>query len=414
MPLTAALLTIGDEILIGQIVNTNAAWLGERLAESGVDVVRSVTVGDHASTIRAEIEASMRAADIVIATGGLGATHDDVTKHALADVFGVELREDPEVLARLRARWARMGRHLPERSRPMATLPVGFEALPNEVGAAPGLWHEAAGCIVVATPGVPHEMRHLFDAHVAQRLLARAGAGAALRRTLRTVGVGETELAEQLGELADGLGRDFDLAYLPGAGDVRVRLTVRGASAEDAHARLDALDAALRERWGDAVYGTNDEALEAVVGRMLAARGWTIATAESCTGGAIASALTDVPGASTWVLGGVVAYSNDVKMEALGVDAALIERDGAVSERVAVAMAEGVRERTGADVGLAATGIMGPGGGTPDKPVGTVWIGLATASGVDARRYVFGGSRAHNKQRTVTAALDRVRRAITT
>ncbi len=412
--MTGHLLTVGDEILLGQIVDTNAAWLGERLAQAGLDVRRSETVGDdHGEIVRALTRAYADGADVVVVTGGLGPTHDDVTKAAVAEVFDRALTFRPDVLERIEARYAGRNRTMPAIGRVMAEVPDGFEALPNPKGSAPGLWGQRVADgrtqIVAVMPGVPHEMKAIAHAEVLPRLVERQD-GVVLSRTLLTVGRGESDLSGMIAETAGALPDGLRLAYLPSLGSVRIRVTARGHDRDAAQASLDVACDAIRETLGTLVFGEGDETLEGVVLELLAEAGRTLATAESCTGGAVAARFTSVPGASRVVLGGVVAYGNAVKRDVLGVAAEAIEADGAVSEAVALQLAAGVRARLGADVGIATTGIAGPTGGTPDKPVGTVWLAYDDGATQRAVQLHLTQDRAVNIALTTTAALDMVRR----
>ena len=422
--MTAVLLTIGDEILLGQIVDTNAAWLGERLAASGVELVRHETVRDTEPAIRAALVRAFApgeggGAGLVVATGGLGPTTDDVTREATAAHWGVAVRQHPGIEDHLRALFAARGRAMQPVVLRMAGVPEGFDVLDNPVGTAPGLWGERDGPHgrerIVLVPGVPREMAAIWDASVAARVAALA-TGAVVSRTLVTAGFGETDLAARHGDLSDVLVSDdraaLGIAYLPGLGTVRLRVTARGPDAAVARARVDAAAERLRERLGDAVFGEGDATLEGVVLGGLVARGLTVATAESCTGGSVAARLAAVPGASRAFAGGVVAYDNAVKTGLLGVPEALIRAHGAVSEAVVRAMAEAVRERVGASVGVATSGVAGPTGGTPEKPVGTVWIAAAWPGGADALRLHLTQDRAVNIGLSTAAALDLVRRRV--
>ena len=423
--MTAVLLTIGDEILIGQIVDTNAAWLGERLAASGVDLLRAETVRDTEAAIRGALERAFAPgegrADLVVATGGLGPTTDDLTRDAVAAHFGVGVRQDPAVEARLRALFAARGREMQPVVLRMAGVPGGFSVLDNPVGTAPGLWGERAGPHgterVVLMPGVPREMAAIWAGSVAARVDALAG-GAVVSRTLVTAGYGETDLAARHGDLADVLVSDrrarLGIAYLPALGTVRLRVTARGPDRQAAAERVDRSIERLRERLGEAVFGEGDATLEGVVLDGLVARGLTLATAESCTGGAIAARLTSVAGASRAFVGGVVAYDNRVKTDLLGVPEAALREHGAVSEAVVRAMAEGARQRLGADVGVATSGVAGPGGGTPEKPVGTVWIAVAGPGGTDAVLLRLSHDRGVTIGLSTVAALNLVRRRVLT
>ena len=417
--MTGHLLTVGDEILLGQIVNTNAAWLGERLAGAGVDLRRAETVGDDAGAIRTALErAYADGAAVVVVTGGLGPTHDDVTKAAVAQVFGRALEFHQDLLDAIDARYTARGRTMPAIGRVMAEVPAGFDVLDNPKGTAPGLWGERepggrrsprAGRreVVVVLPGVPYEMEAITEASVLPRLRDLQD-GVVLSRTLLTVGKGESDLAGMLDGWAAPPG--LALAYLPSLGTVRLRVTARGPDRDAAQALVDEAAGAIRGRLGTLVFGEGATTLEAVVNDLLAERGRTVAFAESCTGGAVAARVASVPGASRVLRGGVVAYDNAVKADVLGVASATLDAHGSVSEATALEMARGVRSRLGADVGVATTGVAGPGGGTPEKPVGTVWLAYVDGEGERAVRLQLTRDRAVNVGLTTTAALDLLRR----
>ncbi len=405
----AILLTIGDELLSGTTVNTNAAWLGAELTGQGIAVVRMEAVGDDPEAICQALRRARAQAEVVILCGGLGPTHDDRTRQALADCLNRPLQLRPELLAQIEAYFKRRGRAMPERNRVQALVPEGFEPIPNPVGTAPGLWLEDEAGIVAVLPGVPHELQVMMRQTVLPRLEQRPGRPILLQRMLITAGIGESDLQQQLAGVASLLDESTRLAYLPGPYGVRLRLTVKAPTTKVAQERLAALESFLLERIGERFVGFDEETLEVVVGRLLQELRATVAVAESCTGGHLADCITNVSGASTYFRGGVVAYDNTVKVEVLGVDPEVLGREGAVSEAVAIQMAQGVRERLGAQVALATTGIAGPTGGTPDKPVGTVWIGLADAHVAFARRYYLPDERRRFKQRATAAALDLLR-----
>jgi nicotinamide-nucleotide amidase len=408
----AQLLTIGDELLIGQTTDTNAAWLGDRLSRLGVRMTRTVTVGDARAAIVRELDRAYEEARLVICTGGLGPTHDDLTRSVVAEYFDAPLQTDPEVLDRVHRYYDRRDRDVPPSVSALARRPEGFEPLENPVGAAVGLWHEAAdGRRIALLPGIPEEMTAIFEASVQPRLQQLPGVGEVRHRTLVTAGIGETDLQEKLGDLSDALGEDVSLAYLPSTSGVRLRLSADVGQVE-ADARLNEVEAVIRDRAGAHVIGTGDDTLEEVLGDTLRAHDATIASAESATGGLIGHRLTGVSGSSDYYLGSVVAYANSAKQAVLGVDEAAIREHGAVSEAVALRMAEGVRERLSTTVGVSTTGIAGPTGGTPDKPVGTVWVGYADASGGHARRYQFVEDRTLNKKLFASAALEQARRGL--
>ncbi len=402
------LLSIGDELLLGDIVDTNAAWLSRRLGEIGVRIVRRATVGDDEDAIAEAVRQALDRTGAVVCTGGLGPTEDDLTRQAVARVFGRPLRVDEDSLARIRARFAQLGREMPERNRVQAELPEGATVLPNDWGTAPGFAVEDdAGRFVVVLPGVPREMERIVDAHVIPFLRRRwpEGARPLVHRVIRTTGIAESVLADRIADVADAI-RPITVAYLPRVTGVDLRLTSWGAlAASDAARRLDEAEAALRERLGGYVYGTDGDDLAAVVGAALRSRGLTLALAESCTGGLIAKRITDIAGSSEYFLGGFVTYSNDSKQQLLGVQATTLAAHGAVSEQTAREMAAGARRVIGADVALGVTGIAGPGGGSAEKPVGTVWIGIAGANAVEARLFRFLGERDEIRERAAQAAL---------
>ena len=414
----AHLLTIGDELLIGQTTNTNAAWLGESLSRIGVRVDRSVTVGDEADAMRREIDRAYESARLLITTGGLGPTHDDVTKNVVADYFEAPLVTDEKLLSRIQQYYERRGRDMPDEVKQLAQVPEGFDLLENPVGTAAGLWYSdpSGERLLAVLPGVPQEMKSIYDAAVEPRLLSRADLQDLAHRTLLTTGIGESDLQAQIGDLSSVMDDDLRLAYLPSTSGVRLRLTAYGDDREEAEARLDELEAVLRNRVGKYIFGTGKETLEGVLGDMLRERGLTVATAESATGGLIGHRITGVPGSSDYYWGSVVAYANDVKVSMLGVSEGDLIAHGAVSEPVAVQMARGVKDRLGTDVGVSTTGVAGPGGGSEEKPVGTVWIGYARGYGDDeathAVRLQLTQDRDLNKELFATSALEMIRRQL--
>ena len=408
--LTASIVTVGEELLIGQVLDTNAAYLASELTQLGIPVVRSLTVGDDKEAIRGALAEGMQHARITVLTGGLGPTPDDVSRQAAAALIGSKLSVDTAVLAAIKRRFALLGRDVPAGSERVASVPDGFEVLPNSKGTAPGLWYEGDnGNIVVLLPGVPHEMRAIFSEHVIPRIRALSGRTVIEQRTLLTAGVGETTVQRQIEAVSHLFDPGVVVAYLPRLHGVRIRLTVTG---EEASARLDAAERCVRVKLGAAVYGCDDDTLEGVVGHLLKWRGLTVAVAESCTGGLVLHKLTNMSGSSSYVMGGVVAYSNAVKQHQLGVGGDTLEQFGAVSEPVAMQMAEGVRARLGSDLGLSVTGIAGPSGGTEEKPVGTVWIGYADGSGIRAVKHQFGRGRRRNKEKSAIAAIDFMRQLL--
>jgi nicotinamide-nucleotide amidase len=414
--MNAHVLTIGDELLIGQTLNTNATWIGEQLDHAGIDVVAMSTVGDDKGVIQSALQMALRDADLIVITGGLGPTHDDITKIAIADFFLIDLEFRKDLYDRVAEMFARRGRIMPESNRSQAEVPTGAEALENRVGTAPGIWleREVLGRprIIVLLPGVPYEMKVLMQEHVLPRLSVNRGVRAIYHRTLQTTGIAESSLAEKLWGIEPFISDGLRLAFLPSPSGVRLRLTGAGQDRDQVDEKLDRFEAFVREQAGDYVFGVGDETIEAVVGHMLLEKGLTLALGESCTGGAVLDRLTNIPGSSSYVKGGVTAYSNEVKMKVLGVQAESLKNHGAVSERVAIEMAIGVRRLVDADIGMSTTGIAGPTGGTADKPVGTVWIGYADDRREFAVSMRFGTDRVQNKERSSAALLDVLRREL--
>ena len=413
----ASIITIGDELLIGQVVNTNAAWLGNALSEIGVGVESIISVGDSVSAITETLDDGLSKYDLIIITGGLGPTHDDITKTVISDYFGAPLEYHEEIYLEIKRRFDARSIPLSLSNKSQAMIPAGFEILPNPIGTAPGMWHNVSKGSsvrhVVVLPGVPQEMKVLMTDSVLPRLDRSDGIERIERRTILTTGIGESNLSELFGDLTSFLDDNVKLAYLPSLQGVRLRLTAFLTRDPNASERMRRLEAHIDEKAGRHIFGSGTETLAEVTGRELAKRGLRVAVAESCTGGLVLSHLTDVPGASSYVLGGVVAYDNDIKIRLLGVNASLIETHGSVSQQVAAEMAKGVREKFTSHIGLATSGIMGPGGGTEGKPVGTVWIGLSDGRGTTATLLQLEKNRAMNKERSVTAALNMLRLRLT-
>lgn len=408
------LVTIGDELLLGFTVDTNAAHLARHLADIGVEIERRTTIGDDGALIAATVREALERTGAVITTGGLGPTSDDITKPSIAAIFGRAMRFDDEHFAWMADRWrTRFGREIPSANRQQAMIPEGATKLRNNHGSAPGIWLEdERGRWVAMLPGVPREMRGMLDDTLLPLIRARVAGDRVVRsRTLRTTGMAESLIAERVDAIAGGV-PDVSLAYLPNVDGVDLRVTVRGAAAADADRRLDAAAARLRATFDADIYGEGDADLAAVVLATCRARGLSIAVGESCTGGLVGERLTRIPGASEVFVGGVIAYANAIKTSLLGVPAELIDAQGAVSEPVARAMAAGARQRTGASIGIGITGIAGPDGGTPEKPVGTVWIAADVAGQVRAAPLHAWGDRQEIRQRAAQAALNLVRKML--
>lgn len=404
--MNAEVITVGNEILTGQVVDTNAAFLGRRLEEMGVSPEWITSARDHGEAIRQALRNALERAALVIVTGGLGPTHDDVTKEACAAFFHRALRLDDALFEQIKDRFARRGLQMPEVNRNQALVPEGATVLPNDQGTAPGLYIESNGSHIFLLPGVPREMRGLFEERVVPILTRVCPSQVIKHRILRTTGISESGLFERLGSIAE----HDSLAFLPQGTGVDVRITLQGTDDEALEEKLHAIEGEIRARAGEFIYGVDGELLERVVGQHLRKQGWKIAVAESCTGGLIASRLTDIPGSSDYFERGIVAYSNRSKSELLDVPEGTLAEHGAVSEQTASAMAAGVRARSDADIGLAVTGIAGPSGGTPEKPVGRVFVGLSTEEETCTQPLQLTGNRLIIKQRTAQAALEMVRR----
>jgi nicotinamide-nucleotide amidase len=405
----AEIITIGDEILIGQIVDSNSAWIAAELNLIGVKIGRIVSISDDACEIKDALDSGFERSDLLIVTGGLGPTKDDITKTTLAEYFNDELVLSEEVLAQVTALFARFGRELTELNRKQALVPSKCIPIKNDLGTAPGMWFDNNGKAVVSLPGVPYEMKGLMEKEVLPLIQEKYRLPAIVHKTVLTHGMGESWLSEQISDWEDGLPKHVKLAYLPSPSRVRLRLS---ASGDDANALLleveDQIEA-LKELIPQLIYGYDDDTLEQEVGKLLKEHNATLSTAESCTGGGIAASLVSVAGSSEYFLGSTVAYSNSVKEEVLGVPADLIDRHGAVSEEVVIQMAEGARNLMRSDYAISTSGIAGPGGGTVAKPVGTVWIGMSGPSRTVTKKFLFGDVRERNIERTIATALNLLR-----
>lgn len=412
----AEVLTIGDELLRGEIVDSNKSFLSDRLLALDIQTHFHSSVRDDRDDMRDAFRRAIGRADVVLVSGGLGPTRDDLTTEVLAETLGLDLVRDDASLEAIRAFFANVGREMARNNEKQAWFPRGADVLANPIGTAPGFMVAAEGALVFCMPGVPRELHRMMDEQVLPRIAARrsavAGGPSIVVRAalLRTFGIGESSLDAELADIANE--SDVALGFRTAFPDNYLRPLARAATVAEAEEKLAHLCAAVRERLGAVVYGEGDDTLEVVVVRALRERGLTLATAESCTGGSIAAKLTDVPGSSACFRGGVVAYANDAKVALLGVDAGVLAEHGAVSEPVARAMAEGARARFGADLALATTGISGPDGGTEEKPVGLVYIALASERGTYCDRFVFPLDRARHRQLTTHTALDWVRRSL--
>ena len=401
----AEIITIGDEILIGQIVDTNSAWLGTVLNEEGIEVTRINSISDTPEAIIEAVEGLYPETQLVIMTGGLGPTKDDLTKQTLANYFGSEMVFRDDVWEHIVQLFKGFGREPVERNKQQAFVPEACEVLFNHKGTAPGMLFRKGNVRIVSLPGVPYEMKGLVSNELLP-LLREEIDYQIIHKTLFVVGVPESVLADKIEPFDSEFPGSIKLAYLPRPGMVRLRLTSRGKRSDDLQVDIDAATAVLRKALGDDLMDGSSKPIERYVGMLLQEKGLTVGTAESCTGGGIAAALVNVPGSSAYFEGGLVAYSYGIKETLLGVDHATIVEKGAVSEEVVRQMSEAARKNLGVDFAVAVSGIAGPGGGTPDKPVGTSWISIAGPERTITEKFVFGKVRERNIQKTIFAALN--------
>jgi nicotinamide-nucleotide amidase len=399
--ISAELLTIGDEILYGQIVDTNSQWMSVELSNAGIKVIRKTTVGDVESEILTALAEAEKRADIILITGGLGPTSDDLTKPCLARYFNCEIRIHEEALAEVTAFFESRGRELTELNRMQAALPTACEKITNPIGTAPGMWFEKGDKVFMSMPGVPHEMKRMMTERVIPKLKAKYKLPVIHHMVIRTIGLGESFLA--------ALPAHIKLAYLPSLGEVKLRLTGMGDSLATLQQETTILAGQLKDRIGQFIYGYGEEPLEIVIGKMLRTRNLTLSMAESCTGGYLSHLITSVPGSSDYFIGSMVPYAYEVKMRQLGVKPEILEKHGAVSEPTIIEMANIVRAKFNTDIGVATSGIAGPGGATPEKPVGLVWIAYSDKHQTVTRKLQLSTDRMINIRLASAAVLNLIR-----
>jgi nicotinamide-nucleotide amidase len=404
----AEIIAVGTELLLGQIANTNARFLSEKLAELGIDVFWHVTVGDNAVRLAEAFKQALSRADLVIFSGGLGPTMDDLTKETVSDVLEMPLVIDREWETRVEQIFAKLGRRMADSNRKQAMIPQGGQILDNKAGTAPGIWISLDQQSVILLPGPPRELEPMFLEEVAPRLAALTSGPVIVSRVLRVVGLGESAMEEVITDLVSSQNNPT-IAPLAQQTEVHLRLTAKADTQDEAARLLDGLDVKLRERLGLAVLERDEETIMKAVANQLIRKKMTLATAESCTGGLLSHMLTNVPGSSAYFLQGTVVYSNRAKMELLGIRPEMLREHGAVSEETARAMAESARRRASSDLAVAITGIAGPDGGTEEKPVGLVYIALAAPDHTDCRRFNFWGKRENIKEWAAVTALNMVR-----
>jgi nicotinamide-nucleotide amidase len=405
----AEIIAVGSELLTPDRVDTNSLFLTAQLNRLGIEVTRKTVVGDELAALRGAFADAIGRAELVISSGGLGPTEDDRTREAVADLLGRKLSRDPAVMSTIEARFRQLGRAMSEVNKRQAMVPEGATVLENGRGTAPGLWLEARGHIVILLPGPPHELKAMFGAQVEQRL-ARLSTGIRLvARELRIAGMGESDVDQRIAPIYTRH-NDVQTTILTAPGEIQVHLRAWSTDVPAAERVLQQIEESIGLALGEAVFTTQGESMEEVVARELTMQHATIATAESCTGGLLAERLTRIAGSSVYFLGGVVSYSNLLKSAWVDVPPEIIESRGAVSAEVAIALADGIRRRTGATLGVGITGVAGPTGGTPEKPVGTVHIAIADASGSKERGVLFPGDRERIRWQASQTALDLVRR----
>jgi nicotinamide-nucleotide amidase len=408
----AEIITIGDELLIGQVVDTNSAWMAQRLNEIGIKVKQITSVSDDEQHIINALNEARQRADIILMTGGLGPTNDDITKYTLCKYFKSNLRFDEEAFLNVERIFKARGREVTETNRKQAEVPEKCDVIQNPNGTAPGMWFDIRNIIYVSMPGVPHEMMPMMENFVLPKLKSRFNVNRIFHRTVLTQGIGESFLADKIKTWESNLPSHIRLAYLPSPGTVRLRLSAEGEDETEIKQEVNMQVEKLQPLISDFIYGYNEDSLEELVGELLRKNNATLSTAESCTGGYIAHRITTVPGSSDYYIGSMIAYSNSIKENYLDIPKTLIEKHGAVSEEVVRAMAKSVKEKFKTDYSIAVSGIAGPGGGTAEKPVGTVWLAIASKEKIFSKRLLLGAKRNRVIMETSLHALNYLRKII--
>lgn len=408
------IITIGDEILIGQIIDTNSAWMAQQLNLIGANIEQITSISDTKEAIQSAMKSSSQFADIVLITGGLGPTKDDITKKAMAEYFGVEMIFHKPTWERIERLFQKWGRNTTPAHREQSYMPENATILKNKMGTAPGMWFEFDNTVFVSMPGVPYEMEYLMEFEVLPKLNARFKSKPIAHRTILTVGEGESRIAARVEAIESGLPSHIKLAFLPNLGNVRLRLSGTSDDETILHQELDDFKAAIEKLIPELIYGYENDNLEAAIGRMLKERNLTIATAESCTGGFVAHKLTSVAGSSAYYWGSVIAYDNQVKIKQLGVSEATLKAHGAVSEQTVIEMVKGAITLLETDIAVATSGIAGPGGGSEEKPVGTIWIAVGNKDRIQTKLVKAGKNRLKNIEYASVYALSEVRQFLLT
>jgi nicotinamide-nucleotide amidase len=403
----AKILTIGDELLIGQVIDSNSAWLGAQLEAVNIKVTEIRSIEDDEATIIKNLEETLAQSDVILITGGLGPTKDDVTKKAIANFLGVDLEFRDDIYERMAKLFKKLGITIKESHRSQAYVPEGCFVIENKMGTAQGMWMEKDGKVIISMPGVPYEMKYIMENGGLKKLLELSNGNRIYHRTIMTAGWGETMIEEAITDLIASLPKHIKIAYLPGLGRVRVRIS---SSLGDSNAEVIEVSNRIVDKLGNIVFGYDDIALEEALGKILIEKGMTIGTAESCTGGNIAKMITNIPGSSSYFQGSIIAYSNTIKEKLLDVSPATLKNHGAVSEETVKEMVAGAIETLGVDVAIATSGIAGPGGGTPNKPVGTIWMAVGDQGKIVTRKLQLTKNRIKNIEYTSIAALNMSRK----
>jgi nicotinamide-nucleotide amidase len=408
----AIIITIGDELLIGQTVDTNSAWIGSELSNAGFDIFRKISIHDNREDIIYALNEAAGKADVALITGGLGPTSDDITKQTLCEYFDTFLVTNDTVLNMIEMMLRKRNYAMNDNNKRQAEVPESCRVLTNATGTAPGMWFEKDNTIYISMPGVPYEMKYIMNEHVLPELKKRFTTQNIIHRNIMTYGTFEADLAERLTDFEAGLPRNIKLAYLPSSGVIKLRFTGTGMNRDSLTSMINEQVNHLYSIIPDLIYGENEETLEMVIGKLLMSKNSDVCTAESCTGGTISKMLTAIPGSSAYFTGSVISYSNSVKVQLLGVPEEMISKQGAVSESVVRKMAEGARNLFKTTYSLATSGIAGPGGGTDSKPVGTLWIAVATRNEIVSEKRIFGDERITNIHRFSLAALNLLRKQL--
>ncbi len=409
----AEIITIGDELLIGQVVDTNSAWIGQKLNEIGIKVFQITSVSDNEQHILSALKEAQQRADVILITGGLGPTKDDITKYALCKYIKSNLRFDETAFIQIEKLFNARGREVTAVNRKQAEVPEKCEVIQNAQGTAPGMWFDRKGKIFISMPGVPYEMKSMMELDVLPRLQNLFAEGVIIHKVILFQGIGESFLSDMIEKWELALPLNIKLAYLPSSGVLRLRLTATGTSEEKLQESISSEVEKLYSLVGEFIFGEDDDSLEKITARLLTENKFTISTAESCTGGYIAHRITTIPGSSSYYKGSVIAYDNSIKENLLGVSHSLIEKHGAVSEEVVLEMSKNARAKFKTDFSIACSGIAGPAGGTAEKPVGTVFLAIAHPKGIFAKRLLLGTDRERIIRETALHALNNLRKILT-